>query len=77
MVVCQTGISRLQKIVLSNIFLLIGFIIGVTIVRASIFGGTYKSVANSDRQVMDSSWIIFWFLIEYLACESFVMLVIN
>lgn len=62
---------------LSSVFLLVSFTIAVTIVRGSIFGGTYKAVSKSNRHVIDSSWIIFWFLIEYIVGESLIMLITN
>ncbi|KAM7193329.1 hypothetical protein V8F33_007872 [Rhypophila sp. PSN 637] len=66
MVLWRTKIGLRQKVVLSSIFSLVGFTIAVTIVRGSIFGGTYKSIYDVDRKVMDTSWLMFWFYIQYI-----------
>ncbi|KAF2689535.1 hypothetical protein K458DRAFT_427676 [Lentithecium fluviatile CBS 122367] len=71
LIVWKTRLNWRQKLVLSSVFLLVGFTIGVTIVRGSIFGGVYKSVTQVDRQVIDSSWMLFWWFIEYIV--SFVI----
>ncbi|KAL5372708.1 hypothetical protein DPSP01_013270 [Paraphaeosphaeria sporulosa] len=66
LIVWKTGLNWRQKLVLSSVFLLVGFTIGVTIVRGSIFGGVYKSVTQTNRQVIDSSWMLFWWYIEFV-----------
>ncbi|KAL1594299.1 hypothetical protein SLS60_010056 [Paraconiothyrium brasiliense] len=71
LIVWKTGLNWRQKLVLSSVFLLVGFTIGVTIVRGSIFGGVYKSVTQTNRQVIDSSWMLFWWYIEFIV--SFVI----
>ncbi|KAL5446439.1 hypothetical protein PMIN07_004177 [Paraphaeosphaeria minitans] len=71
LIVWKTGLNCRQKLVLSSVFLLVGFTIGVTIVRGSIFGGVYKSVTHTNRQVIDSSWMLFWWYIEFIV--SFVI----
>jgi hypothetical protein len=70
LIVWNTGLNLRQKLVLSSVFLLVGFTIAVTIVRGSIFGGVYKAVTETDRQVIDSSWMLFWWYIEYVVCKS-------
>ncbi|KAK4150237.1 hypothetical protein C8A00DRAFT_18196 [Chaetomidium leptoderma] len=62
----KTRISLRQKIILSSIFCLVGFTIAVTIVRGSIFGGVYKELDQVDRKVFDTTWVVFWFYIEYM-----------
>lgn len=57
-----------QKLLLTSVFLLVAFNIAVTIVRGSIFGGVYKQVNKNDRQVLDTSWAIFWYYIEFMMC---------
>ena len=69
LIVWNTRLNWRQKLVLSGVFLLVGFTIAVTIVRGSIFGGVYKAVKQSDRQVIDSSWMLFWWYIEFVVCE--------
>lgn len=71
LIVWKTRLNWRQKFVLSGVFLLVGFTIGVTVVRGSIFGGVYKAVKQSDRQVIDSSWMLFWWYIEFIV--SFVI----
>jgi hypothetical protein len=70
-IVWNTRLGWRQKFLLSGVFLLVGFTIGVTIVRGSIFGGVYKAVKQSDRQVIDSAWMLFWWYIEFIV--SFVI----
>ncbi|KAK3331311.1 hypothetical protein B0H66DRAFT_546300 [Apodospora peruviana] len=67
----RTRIGLRQKLVLSSIFSLVGFTIAVTIVRGSIFGGMYKSLEQVDRKVMDTSWMEFWYIVQYVT--SFVV----
>ncbi|CAI6332904.1 unnamed protein product [Periconia digitata] len=71
MIIWNTGLDWRQKLMLSSIFLLVGFTIAVTVVRGTIFGGDFKSVTKVDREVMDSSWMLFWWYIEYVV--SFVI----
>jgi len=66
----RTRIGLRQKLVLSSIFSLVGFTIAVTIVRGSIFGGTYKSIHEVQHKVVDTSWLMFWFFIQYITCKS-------
>ncbi|KAK4098063.1 hypothetical protein N658DRAFT_390399, partial [Parathielavia hyrcaniae] len=65
----RTRISLRQKIILSSIFCLVGFTIGVTIVRGSIFGGVYQELDRIDRKVLDTAWALFWFYIEFMVCK--------
>ncbi|KAK7995128.1 hypothetical protein PG990_013901 [Apiospora arundinis] len=61
----RTKISMRQKLILTAVFLLVGFTIAVTIVRGSIFGGVYKSLEEADGQVINMAWLLFWFIIQY------------
>ncbi|CAJ2511541.1 Uu.00g071660.m01.CDS01 [Anthostomella pinea] len=65
-IIWRTKISLRQKLVLTGIFLLVGFTIGVTIIRGSIFGGVYRAVEDVDSVVIDTSWVLFWLLMEYI-----------
>lgn len=69
-VVWKTKIELGQKIILTGIFLLVAFNIAVTIVRGSIFGGTFASVRDVNRHVIDDSWMLFWHYMEYIVCTS-------
>ncbi|KAF2443117.1 hypothetical protein P171DRAFT_345637, partial [Karstenula rhodostoma CBS 690.94] len=69
LIVWKTGLNWRQKIVLSSVFLLVSFTISVTVVRGSVFGGVYKSVTQTNRQVIDSSWMLFWWYIEFVVCK--------
>lgn len=64
----RTKISMRQKLILTAVFLLVGFTIAVTIVRGSIFGGVYKSLEEADGQVINMAWLLFWFIIQYFVC---------
>ncbi|KAK8078829.1 hypothetical protein PG994_002636 [Apiospora phragmitis] len=56
-----------QKLVLTGVFLLVGFTIAVTVVRGSIFGGVYKAVGNANHiRVLNIGWLLFWFMIQYV-----------
>lgn len=59
----------LQKLLLTGVFLLVGFTIAVTIVRGSIFGGVYKALKDVDHKVINTAWVLFWFFIQYIVCE--------
>ncbi|KAI0423846.1 hypothetical protein F5Y09DRAFT_326231 [Xylaria sp. FL1042] len=65
MITWRTKMTLRQKIVLSSVFLLVGFTIGVTIVRGSIFGGVYKDLDKANGKVFDSAWVSFWLYVEY------------
>ena len=65
----RAGITLRQKLILSSVFCLVGFTIAVTIIRGSIFGGVYKDVDQVDRRVIDTIWVLFWFVIEYIVCK--------
>ncbi|KAI1413212.1 hypothetical protein F5Y13DRAFT_189575 [Hypoxylon sp. FL1857] len=62
----RTKMSLRQKLMLSSIFLLVSFTIGVTVVRGSIFSGVYKDLRKVDGKVIDISWMLFWLYIEYI-----------
>ncbi|KAK3942849.1 hypothetical protein QBC46DRAFT_423853 [Diplogelasinospora grovesii] len=62
----NTRISIKQKLILSSVFCLVSFTIAVTIIRGSIFGGLYKSLDQVDRKVFDTTWVLFWFFIQYI-----------
>ncbi|KAI1332959.1 hypothetical protein F5Y16DRAFT_354444 [Xylariaceae sp. FL0255] len=64
-IVWRTKLNLRQKVVLTCIFLCVAFTIAVTVVRGSIFGGLYKSVGSVNEKVINTSWILFWFMIEY------------
>jgi small-conductance mechanosensitive channel len=61
----RTRMNLRQKLYMSGIFSLVGFTIAVTVVRGSIFGGVYKSIDSNKRQEMNTTWIWFWFTMEY------------
>ncbi|KAI0100907.1 hypothetical protein GGR51DRAFT_531356 [Nemania sp. FL0031] len=65
-IVWRTKLNLKQKAVLTGVFLLVSFTIAVTVIRGSIFGGVYKSLSEvENRKVINTSWILFWFVIEY------------
>ncbi|KAI0431169.1 hypothetical protein F5Y09DRAFT_330575 [Xylaria sp. FL1042] len=66
MITWRTKLSLRQKAVLSAVFLLVGFTIGVTIVRVSIFNAVYNEWDKVDRKVFDTAWVLFWLFVEYL-----------
>ncbi|ROW03357.1 hypothetical protein VSDG_01244 [Cytospora chrysosperma] len=61
----RVKISLRKKLILGGIFGLVGFTIGVTIVRGSIFGGVYKSINADGGRELNVSWIWFWLYVEY------------
>ncbi|KAK3900003.1 hypothetical protein C8A05DRAFT_46059 [Staphylotrichum tortipilum] len=65
-ILLKTRISLRQKIILSSIFCLVGFTIGVTVVRGSIFGGVYKELPEVDHKVIDTVWALFWYYVEFM-----------
>ncbi|KAI1352374.1 hypothetical protein F5Y01DRAFT_279957 [Xylaria sp. FL0043] len=71
MIVWRTKMNVRQKVILTSVFLLVGFTIAVSIVRGSIFGGVYKSVSQTNSNVLNTAWLLFWFFIEYIV--SFVI----
>ncbi|KAK8062658.1 hypothetical protein PG997_014755 [Apiospora hydei] len=63
----RSGITIRQKLVLTGVFLLVGFTVAVTIVRGNIFGGVYKAVGDADHiRVLNIGWLLFWFMIQYI-----------
>ncbi|ROW01376.1 hypothetical protein VMCG_05976 [Cytospora schulzeri] len=64
-ILCRVKISLRKKLILGGIFGLVGFTIGVTIVRGSIFGGVYKSIDADGGSELNVSWIWFWLYVEY------------
>ncbi|KAI1170015.1 hypothetical protein F4777DRAFT_592266 [Nemania sp. FL0916] len=62
----RTKMTMRQKAVISAVFLLVVFTIGVTIVRASIFGGVYNEQVVANRKVIDTAWVLFWLYVEIL-----------
>ena len=59
-----------QKLVLTGVFLLVGFTVAVTIVRGNIFGGVYKAVGDANHlRVLNIGWLLFWFMIQYIVCK--------
>ncbi|KAK8859676.1 glycoside hydrolase family 31 [Apiospora arundinis] len=71
----RTKISMRQKVILTAVFLLVGFTIAVTIVRGSIFGGVYKSLEEADGQVINMAWVLFWFIIQYFVSFTIACLI--
>jgi hypothetical protein len=65
----RVKISLRKKLILGGIFGLVGFTIGVTIVRGSIFGGVYKSINADGGSELNVSWIWFWLYVEYTVCK--------
>ncbi|KAK7959810.1 uncharacterized protein PG986_004664 [Apiospora aurea] len=63
----RSGITVRQKLVLTGVFLLVGFTVAVTIVRGNIFGGVYKAVGDANHiRVLNIGWLLFWFMIQYI-----------
>ncbi|KAK3693423.1 hypothetical protein B0T22DRAFT_40136 [Podospora appendiculata] len=58
-------ISIRKKVMLSGIFGLVAFTMAVTIVRGSIFGGTFKTIDENNFRAMNVTWIWFWFSVEF------------
>lgn len=65
----KVKITSRKKILLSAVFGMVGFTIAVTIVRGSIFGGVYKSVNESGESEVNTTWITFWFFVEFTVCK--------
>ncbi|KAH7313638.1 hypothetical protein B0I35DRAFT_480313 [Stachybotrys elegans] len=64
--VWKSKINLRQKLLLTGVFLLVVFNIIVTIIRGSIFGGIYNNTSSNDRKVLNVSWMLFWFYLEYI-----------
>lgn len=65
----KTKINLRQKLILTSVFLLVAFNIAVTIVRGSIFGDLYGTAGDANHKVLDTSWALFWFYMEYIVCK--------
>lgn len=63
-------VSLRKKILLGAMFGLVGFTIAVTIVRGSIYGGTFKPVDETGSKQLNTTWIWFWFNVEFTVCKS-------
>lgn len=55
-----------KKFALSGIFGLVAFTVAVTIIRGSIFGGTYETISADEPNQLNITWVWFWFNIEYV-----------
>ncbi|KAJ3562769.1 hypothetical protein NPX13_g8440 [Xylaria arbuscula] len=64
----RVRLPRRKLAILLALFSLNGFILAVTIVRGSIFGGVYKSFdkALEDRQSQSITWVWFWLTVEFI-----------
>ncbi|KAF2684606.1 hypothetical protein K458DRAFT_477792 [Lentithecium fluviatile CBS 122367] len=63
-------ISLRKKIILSCTFGLVALTIAVTIVRGSVFGGSYKSFNKNESQNLNMGWMWFWIFIEFAVGKS-------
>jgi len=64
-VLWKVRIPLRQKLALCAIFSIVSFTIAVTIVRGSIFGGTYKAIKDQKSVELNMTWLWFWFFIEF------------
>jgi hypothetical protein len=65
----NVSISLRKKLVLSGTFGLVALTIAVTIVRGSVFGGTYKKFHANEEQNLNVAWMMFWIYIEFAVGE--------
>ncbi|KAF2789460.1 hypothetical protein K505DRAFT_223553, partial [Melanomma pulvis-pyrius CBS 109.77] len=63
-------ISLRKKIILSCTFGLVALTIAVTIVRGSIFGGTYKKFNQNEMRTLNMGWMWFWIFLEFAVGKS-------
>ncbi|CAN8104912.1 unnamed protein product [Discula destructiva] len=66
MILWPTKLRLTQKILLSCFFSLTLVVVGVTLVRGSIFGAQfYKSMSQITVKFMDFIWMLFWYWVEF------------
>ncbi|OAK95324.1 hypothetical protein IQ06DRAFT_309680 [Phaeosphaeriaceae sp. SRC1lsM3a] len=58
-------ITLRKKLILSCTFGLVALTIAVTIVRGSVFGGTYKKFNANEMANLNPGWMWFWIFIEF------------
>jgi hypothetical protein len=58
-------VSLRKKLMLSCTFGLVALTIAVTIVRGSVFGGTYKKFDQNKMRNLNVGWMWFWTFIEF------------
>ncbi|KAF1961947.1 hypothetical protein CC80DRAFT_463505 [Byssothecium circinans] len=63
-------ISLRKKLILSCTFGLVALTIAVTVVRGSVFGGTYKKFDTNEMRNLNPSWMWFWIFIEFAVGKS-------
>jgi len=63
-------ISLRKKLILSCTFGLVALTIAVTIVRGSVFGGTYKKFDRNEMRNLNMGWMWFWIFIEFAVGKS-------
>lgn len=63
-------ITLRKKLILSCTFGLVALTIAVTIVRGSVFGGTYKKFNANEMANLNPGWMWFWIFIEFAVGES-------
>jgi hypothetical protein len=63
-------ISLRKKIILCCTFGLAALTIAVTIVRGSVFGGTYKKFDRNEMRNLNTGWMWFWIFIEFAVGKS-------
>lgn len=69
-IIWKTKINLRQKLLLTGVFLLVGFTIAVTILRGSTFSGVNKEQGGLDNGQLDIKWMLFGFFIQYTVCKS-------
>ena len=65
LILWNVRIGLRKKIILSCTFGLVALTIAVTIVRGSVFGGTYKSFDKNENRNLNMGWMWFWIFIEF------------
>lgn len=73
-IIWRTKFNLRQKILLTGVFLLVGFTITVTILRGCTFSGVSLERESLGNGAIDVVWTFFGFLVEYTVCELFSLL---
>lgn len=68
-IIWRTKINFRQKIILTGVFLLVGFTITVTILRGCTFSGVVQEREGFSNGAIDIVWMLFGFFIQYTVCE--------
>jgi hypothetical protein len=63
-------ISLRKKLILSCTFGLVALTIAVTIVRGSVFGGTYRKFNANEMTNLNPGWMWFWIFVEFVTGKS-------